>query len=877
MLKSFHHDGNGLELIDIKEFLLFKGLTEVAIRLGKTKTKKYLVIQAQFENNKTIDSFQTKLTVNNLREKSKHFKVVSNIDESYILFLNLFEIDQVWVKDIINKTILKLVFNFQNKELEINLPYKRNENNIFFHKAQTFYEPSLNNMDFNLNINENLKINEIQKDEENEENKEEKNKNVEKEKIEENQQNIIESKEKEEEKEKEKRPIENNKDKDEEKDKEKDMITSKEKEEIKEKDNIIEEEEINKEEIKGENNSSNNKESEVIFINKNENINENNKNENMENNLEIEKKKENDKIIIINEIKEENDDIENYEEEKEKEKNDNKNTINEESHDIINKENGNNNIDMNPNIECQLDNDKVEKEKIEEKVEEKEEKKEKDKVKESLNEKQRNKIINEKDNHIINENRIDINELLKKVKNLEEENKKLKEENKELKQKLSQLDINKDKLKKSEKEKENLKMELQKLKYSLNKKSTFDESRQNKITTSKLSQRQNTLLLPSKNDLFQAKPNSKKNDKGIQKIQEKKNIINIKEEEEDKEDIKEENPNKINFQSKSPINLKIHKIITHSSYLPYSLDNTFTVFTSLKNELLLVYATKIKSLECFDLIKNKFHKAILNAHNGEILTIRHYCPNYLKKDMILSGSNGDFSVKIWDVENWSCIFNISKIYEKGNMYSVCILFDEFQKENYVFTSSDSDYIKMWGMDEKFIKNIVKTNTIENYFIDTYYDSKVYKYYLISGEMRCVKSYEINLNQLFRVYIDNNSYTEHVSAFIYTQGGIVKLVEAEFYGSVRIWNFHTGNIIHKIDICRRIPLVSLCLWNENYLLVSCVDNTIKLVDFKNYALIKSFSGHNNEVCTIKKFIHPNYGECLLSQGLANEQIKMWING
>ena len=50
-----------------------------------------------------------------------------------------------------------------------------------------------------------------------------------------------------------------------------------------------------------------------------------------------------------------------------------------------------------------------------------------------------------------------------------------------------------------------------------------------------------------------------------------------------------------------------------------------------------------------------------------------------------------------------------------------------------------------------------------------------------------------------------------------------------------------------------------------------------MDFKNYALIKSFTGHNNEVCTIKKIIHPTYGECLFSQGLANEQIKMWING
>ena len=336
------------------------------------------------------------------------------------------------------------------------------------------------------------------------------------------------------------------------------------------------------------------------------------------------------------------------------------------------------------------------------------------------------------------------------------------------------------------------------------------------------------------------------------------------------------NPNKINIESKAPINLKVHKTITQSSYIPYTITNTFASFCSLKNDLLLVYATKNKSIECFDLIKQKFHKTVLNAHNGLILTIRHYCPTNIIKDLILSGSN-DYCVKIWDIGTWSCICNINKIYQKGNMYSVCILFDEFQKESYIFTSSDSDYIKIWDFKGNFIKNINKTNNNENYFIDTYYDNREYKYYLISGEMKCVKAYELNTHQLFRTYSDGNSFCEHVSAFICEQGGIVKLVESEFYGSVRIWNFHSGNIIKKIDICRRIPLVSMYLWNENYLLVSCVDNTIKLVDFKNYALIKSFSGHNNEVCTIKKIVHPTFGECLLSQGLANEQIKMWVNG
>ena len=291
---------------------------------------------------------------------------------------------------------------------------------------------------------------------------------------------------------------------------------------------------------------------------------------------------------------------------------------------------------------------------------------------------------------------------------------------------------------------------------------------------------------------------------------------------------------------------------------------------------MLVYSTKSKSIECFDIVKNKFINSVFNAHSSMILIIRHYCPNYLNKDLILSSSNiPDYTIKIWNIENWTFILNINKIYEKGNMLAICLHFDEYQKESYIFTSSDCGNIKMWDKDGQYIKTINKTENNETYFLDTYYDGDEFKYFLISGEMRCVKSYELNTHQLFRTYIDYNSSAEHLSAFVYKNMDITELVECEFYGFVRIWNFHSGNLIRKIEICKRIPLVSMCLWNKEFLLISCVDGTIKLVDFKNYSFIKSFSGHNNEVCTIKKIIHPNYGECLISQGIANDQIKMWI--
>ena len=55
-----------------------------------------------------------------------------------------------------------------------------------------------------------------------------------------------------------------------------------------------------------------------------------------------------------------------------------------------------------------------------------------------------------------------------------------------------------------------------------------------------------------------------------------------------------------------------------------------------------------------------------------------------------------------------------------------------------------------------------------------------------------------------------------------------------------------------------------------------DNTIKLIELKNGKVIMSLACYNNYVVTIKKIYHPKYGECLISQGLKNAQIKLWKN-
>ena len=58
-------------------------------------------------------------------------------------------------------------------------------------------------------------------------------------------------------------------------------------------------------------------------------------------------------------------------------------------------------------------------------------------------------------------------------------------------------------------------------------------------------------------------------------------------------------------------------------------------------------------------------------------------------------------------------------------------------------------------------------------------------------------------------------------------------------------------------------------------VACHDKTIKIIALNDRKIIKSLIGYRREVVCVKKIIHPKYGKCLISQGISNEEIKLWI--
>ena len=200
---------------------------------------------------------------------------------------------------------------------------------------------------------------------------------------------------------------------------------------------------------------------------------------------------------------------------------------------------------------------------------------------------------------------------------------------------------------------------------------------------------------------------------------------------------------------------------------------------------------------------------------------------------------------------------------------------------YIITSTfsrlpyfNSDYIiKIFDLKGNEIKEIKNFNN-EIILVDGYYDKRLNKKYIIIGTNNSIKSYDFNNNSIYISYFDNDHFN-HLNIIIDDKEEIVKLIESSEIGFIRIWNFHFGQLLKKIKVVDSYNLYGLCLWNDEYLLVGCSNNIIKLIDLKKGIIIKDINGHNSTVITIKKIIHPKHGECLISKDFY-DNIKFWVN-
>ena len=309
----------------------------------------------------------------------------------------------------------------------------------------------------------------------------------------------------------------------------------------------------------------------------------------------------------------------------------------------------------------------------------------------------------------------------------------------------------------------------------------------------------------------------------------------------------------------TPNNIKIYNNPIIKTYAHNDLDNMFAIFNSINYILCIVFTNNKKSIISYNLIENKKIIEIKKAHGSAILSLKYYLDKINKRDLIISSAD---NVKIWNANKWECLFQCQN--------NACCLIDN--KELLFASYIDENFIKVFDINGDVKKEMLSDGTNPN-LIDSYYDNKYYKNYIIVCFKNSIESYDYLYSKLFKKYTDENDIIYMRSFLITDDYEQLKLIGASWINDIRIWNFHSGELLSKIRVSI-YHLSGLCLWNTRYLFVGCEDKKISLIDLKSYKIINEFNNHKDYIITIKKIIHPQFGECLLTQGYIIGDIYLW---
>ena len=327
----------------------------------------------------------------------------------------------------------------------------------------------------------------------------------------------------------------------------------------------------------------------------------------------------------------------------------------------------------------------------------------------------------------------------------------------------------------------------------------------------------------------------------------------------------------------------------------YGYENKFIIFKSVDDILYLIYTNSKSSIILYNIEDNKKINEINNAHKYNITDLQHFTDKKNQTDLILSIPCWIYDIKLWDINRLECIYNFKnndltdQLFSDASTFtaSFCSNLDNYLIiiGRYIIFETDQEYpIEVYDFKGNLIKKIQDSNE-GSYKIICYYDEMVSKQFIISSYRNYVKSFYLDENKIYHKYFenfDNGNVSDSEDSgeqrglenniIIYKEEGIIKLIDLYEEGIVRIWNFHSAELLKKIDI---FGIYSICLWNNKYLFMGGVNNAIQLFELKNGEIINSFLVHEDIVKTIRKMIHPKYGECLVSQSAYQEDIKLWI--
>ena len=304
--------------------------------------------------------------------------------------------------------------------------------------------------------------------------------------------------------------------------------------------------------------------------------------------------------------------------------------------------------------------------------------------------------------------------------------------------------------------------------------------------------------------------------------------------------------------------------------LEVSSDNNFCVFKSIEDIFYLVYSYKkhIISYNLMDMkIQNKINITILynkrSPYENHRIIIKHSLDKKNKIDfllvLIIPG------VLIINFNTLEFLFYLD-IYG----YTGCLFFDNNKIYCYTHTNFSTDkFIDLKEMKSK------EFSSKETYFCDSYYNDNKGESYIILGKEHNIKSYICSSGNI-KIY---REFSEGIGvqptfALIKKEKEITKLFDSSDDGYIRIWNFHTGELLSKILIHENSRVLGFEILDDKYIICGSTKNILEIFDIETKKFIKRVEGFSfmNPSC-IKVINIPNVDQYLIAKCNNTRRIKI----
>ena len=217
------------------------------------------------------------------------------------------------------------------------------------------------------------------------------------------------------------------------------------------------------------------------------------------------------------------------------------------------------------------------------------------------------------------------------------------------------------------------------------------------------------------------------------------------------------------------------------------------VFKSLNSIFYFIYIKyECKTIFCYNLSNEQLFFVIKDAHPDYIKNIKYIFDKQHKRDLIMTISTQ--KIKIWNAINFQCLTDINKKY--NDIYKICDI-SYISNNNYIhiIESSNEVPILIYDIEGNKIKEIKNEETI--YELETFFDDKSSKSYIILNNDSYLKSYDYDNDKEY-IYYFHDTYNTLFYILINNKKDETQLIGVGHnYPFIIIWNFHTGEKLYDI--------------------------------------------------------------------------------